>query len=292
MEVHNFPQGSQEWLDHRATCFNASDAPAMAGVSKYKKRPELLYELATGNRPEIGPYLQKIFDKGHEYEALARPIAEGIIGKELFPIVASVELRGMKIGASFDGITLDESIIWEHKTINDELRKCESAHDLHDQYKIQMDQQLLVSGADKCLFMASDGTEDDMVFFWYKSSDAVQEAVLNDWEKFAEDLAKPEAKQEPVATRKDNKWRDAVTSYMAAKDALKQAQEAEKAAKATLVSVAGDKPTKGFNLTLSRVIKKGTVQYKNIPELKGVNLDKYRGESSESYRITIDKGEK
>lgn len=41
---------------------------------------------------------------------------------------------------------------------------------------------------------------------------------------------------------------------------------------------------KGYFLV--RSMAKGRVQYEEIPELKGVDLDKYRGKQIESWRIT------
>ena len=37
---------------------------------------------------------------------------------------------------------------------------------------------------------------------------------------------------------------------------------------------------------ISKSVRKGNVKYKEIPELQGVDLDKYRGKSIESFRFT------
>lgn len=91
MKTHQLTQGSPEWLAYRANHFNASDAPAMLGISQYESRTELLHRLATGIAPEVDAATQRRFDDGHRFEALARPIAESIIGEELYPVVGSAE---------------------------------------------------------------------------------------------------------------------------------------------------------------------------------------------------------
>ena len=98
MKTHNLTQGSPEWLAYRATHFNASDAPAMLGCSPHKTRTELMHEMHTGLTPEVDAATQRIFDDGHRFEALARPLAEAIIGEELYPVVGSLG----KLSASFD----------------------------------------------------------------------------------------------------------------------------------------------------------------------------------------------
>ena len=93
--THNLVPGTPEWEKHRASCFNASDSAAMLDMSKYKSRAELLRETATGIRQEVSPETQRRFDDGHRFEALARPLAERIIGEELFTPIMSVEIDGM-----------------------------------------------------------------------------------------------------------------------------------------------------------------------------------------------------
>lgn len=192
MKTHALIQGTQAWHDYRANHFNASDATAMLGMSPYKTRSELLHELATGQTPDIDPATQRRFDDGHRFEALARPLAEKIIGKDLYPVTGS---EG-KLSASFDGLTMAEDTAFEHKTLNDSLRYTPwdegNGDHLPPQYKVQMEQQLLVSGAERVLFMASKWKGDELVeerHCWYASDPAIRAQIVSGWEQFAKDLA-------------------------------------------------------------------------------------------------------
>ena len=196
MKIIDHPQGSTEWLAHRANHFNASDAPAMLGVSPYKTRAALLREMHTGVSVDVDIATQKRFDNGHRAEALARPLAEQIVGEDLYPVVGS---EG-RLSASFDGLTMDESIAFEHKALNDELRAAFRAiADGADQealpiyHRAQMEQQLMISGAERVLFMSSkfdaDGNLVEEHHCWYSPDDEMRGAILNGWVQFAEDLA-------------------------------------------------------------------------------------------------------
>lgn len=190
MKTLSLIQGSQEWLAHRATHFNASDAPAMMGVSPYKTRSQLLHEMATGISQEVDAATQRRFDDGHRFEALARPCAEHIIGQDLYPVTGS---HG-RYSASFDGLTMDETICFEHKTLNDEIRAIEdSTHAIPTVYQIQMEQQLMISGASKCLFMATKWDSDDTLVeskhVWYMPDDDLRNRIIAGWEQFEKDLA-------------------------------------------------------------------------------------------------------
>lgn len=200
METHDLTQGTPEWHAHRRTHLNASDAPAMMGVSPYKTRTQLLDELATGIVPEVDDATQRRFDDGHRCEALARPLAEKIIGRSLYPIVGS---EG-KYGASFDGLTSDDAINFEHKRLNNELRAVFEMGDplLPELYTIQMEQQHMVSGAEKTLFMASEWDDDGNLLeeyhCWYTPDPQLRDRIVAGWEQFEKDLAvhKPKVAQE------------------------------------------------------------------------------------------------
>ena len=199
MKILELQQGSPEWHAHRMQHYNASDASAMMGASKYKTRNELLKEYATGIRPEVDANTQRLFDKGHAAEAAARPIAEGIVGEELYPVTGTLVVEEMKLSASFDGLTMDESVNWEHKMLNKDLRNMlDAGLDMH--YQWQLAHQMLVSGADKSLFMASD--ENEHIEMWVFRDEELIDRLIAGWKQFSDDLdnyAPSEVKEMPKA---------------------------------------------------------------------------------------------
>jgi len=176
--------GSKEWHEHRAKYFNASDAPAMLGKGKISR--EALLDKYKGYQAEVSDFTQKIFNKGHELEADALAIAERKVGDDLYPLIG---VSG-SLSASFDGITLDERTIYEHKTLNAEIKQSGAtlAH------KMQVQQQFMVSGADRCLFLATNGV-DEHYQEWLEPDLELQEQIKNGWELFTIDLEHHEIKQ-------------------------------------------------------------------------------------------------
>ena len=188
-QTHSFLQGSPEWAEHRRKYLNASDASAAMGLSRFKTRSELMRDMATGITVEHDDATLARFAKGHEFEAIARPWAEEIIGGDLFPVVMSDEIDGLPLSASFDGIDMAEEFTFEHKTANAALLAALEAGDIPAEYKPQMEQGLMISGATRCLFMASAGDKDAMRYAWYESDPDVRAALLAAWEQFSIDLA-------------------------------------------------------------------------------------------------------
>lgn len=285
MIEHELQQGTPEWLEFRWAHLPASDAPAMLGYSSYKARNDLIKEYATGVRPEPSPYVQKLFDNGHRFEEMARPIIEEELGEELYPITGSLEVDSLKLSASFDGLTMDYDIAWEHKTLNKVLAKAKKIADVPKQYHVQMEQQLLVSGADRCLFTASNGEREGMVKLWYESDKAIREELLAGWEDFLTDVAEY---QEPTE-RTDREWREAVQAYQKAKADLTLAQSMEKIAKDFLIDVSGKRQAFGSGLSLTEVTRSGSVDNRAIYRDYNINPDDYRGTSSIYWKVTLEK---
>ena len=187
MIVINEIQGSSGWLKAREGCFNASELSAAAGVSKYTSRAALLKQKATGIAPEVDNFKQTLFNKGHAAEASARVIAEEIVGADLSPTTGMVEIDGMKILASFDGITFDGEVVFEHKLWSDDLAAQVERGVLEPHYQLQIEQQMMVSGAKQCLFMTSDGTESKMKYCWIPAPESFDH-ILTIWRQFDIDL--------------------------------------------------------------------------------------------------------
>ena len=196
MQTVELQQGTPEWHAFRAAHYTASDAPAMLGISPYKTRNELLREKKLGITPELDAATQARMAKGHEYEAQARSVAEVEMGEELYPAVG-VCAAHPKLAASFDGITMDGCVVWEHKTLNDTIRAAAANGEIPEHHRAQLEQQLLVAGADKAIFCASNGS-DETISIRYESDPAMRERILKGWEQFSEDLKTFEAQPEPV----------------------------------------------------------------------------------------------
>jgi putative phage-type endonuclease len=187
--VVDLRQGTDAWKQHRATHFNGSELAAAMGLSSYTKRSDLIAQKATGIVPEVDAATQQRFDKGHEYEAIAREWAEEIIGDTLYPCVLAADVEGLPLSASLDGQDLMGEVTWEHKTGRSDLLASLEAGVIPDEYHPQMEQGLMLSGASRCLFMASNGTRESMRFAWYESRPELRAKIVPTWKQFQADVA-------------------------------------------------------------------------------------------------------
>lgn len=206
MQVHKLIQGTPEWRQYRAVHFNASDAPAMMGVCPHKTRTQLLDQAVAGILEEHSEFTEAILASGHRFEDLAKPMAEEITGEVLYRVTGS---EG-KLSASFDGLNMDQDQNFEHKRLNERLRSALPAEGIAPDgnkilpidYRIQMEQQGMVSKCDRTLFMASewdrDGNLIEARYAWYYPDPALAARIEAGWAQFEEDAlthvpAPPEA---------------------------------------------------------------------------------------------------
>lgn len=188
MKTLQLVQGTPEWIAARARYRTASEASVMMGCSKKATRGELVRMKATGTEQEFSRWVEEVlFARGHEIEALARPIAERIIGEDLYPATATDD-KGYLL-ASFDGITMLEDVVWECKQWNESKATEVRAGVVPEEDRWQVVQQLTVSGASSCLYMVTDGTEERTVCTVATLQDGEAAALIAGWRQFDADVA-------------------------------------------------------------------------------------------------------
>lgn len=187
MRLLQLIQNTQEWHQHRATARNGSDASAMMACSPYKTRAQLLQERATGIRLDVDAVTQARFARGHEIEAQARAIAEEMLEQELFPVIGLSD--DGYLSASLDGITMDETTIVEIKSWNESKAADVREGRVPEADRWQVVQQLVVSGADVCMYIVTDGTRDKWEWMTVHLTPEDEAALRAGWAQFDVDLA-------------------------------------------------------------------------------------------------------
>lgn len=286
MKTIDLQQGTSAWHEWRARTFGASDCAAMLGISPHKTRDALLKEKAGIAPAEPNDYLRAIFEAGHAAEATARPLVEKILGEPLFSLVA--ESDDGTLAASFDGITFDGGTIFEHKLLRDSdasrarfAAAQEGKLAPHDMAQVQ--QQLLVSGAERCFFVVSDGTGENMAIAVIKPDATFADSIREGWAQFAADL-----KAYREIETNEPEWTEAAARYIdlgAQIKALEAAQKEERKKLEAFAKASGAAVVKGGGITASRLTRQGNVDYAAIPELAGVDLEAYRKPATTFWKI-------
>lgn len=198
MKLIEVEQGTPEWHALRGQTFGASLAPAMMGDSKHMKRNELLSIRGGYTDEQFSKWVEeRVLDRGHKAEAAARPIVAEAIGQSI-DAAFGVSDEHPELSTSFDGITIFEDITWEHKLWNDALAAAIESGVIDDpHYYWQLEHNLLVSGADKCVFSCGTDDGEKIVKMDYYSVPERRQKLIAGWRQFFDDLAQYKPHEEP-----------------------------------------------------------------------------------------------
>jgi putative phage-type endonuclease len=277
-------QGSEAWHAHRRGLRNASETPAVLGISPWVT-PYQLWLLKTGR---AAPTVNVAMRNGTALEPLARHVYEVETSNVMQPLV----LQDGLYSASLDGMTLDGDLIVEikcpYKGAASALWQSVEGGMVPDHYAAQIQHQLMVSGAGQAHLWVFDG-ERGLLRVVEPDAAAVQ-AIRTAWDTFAVFLdtdAPPPLVDADTTHRDDAQWVQAALAYTQAKHAAMASDEALDRAKEALVALARHPREQGGGVSVTRYWKAGNVDYRKVIELKGVDLERYRGKAREEVRVSV-----
>ncbi len=148
-------QKSFEWLELRRKYITASDIPIIMGRSPYKTVEDLINEKTTGQTETLSQDKIELFKKAEDIESKAR---QELIGDGYnFETRVIISKTVPELLASLDGFDQKYNTILEVKYIGRvKLNTLTIDKNLPLHHFIQIQAQLLASGAKKCLYYASD----------------------------------------------------------------------------------------------------------------------------------------
>jgi len=277
-------QGSPEWLAYRLAKRNASESATVMALSPWQT-PYQLWLAKTGRATtKVTPAMQR----GTDLEPVARSAYEDQTGLVMQPLV----LEDGAYSASLDGMTLEGDLILEIKCpvrgSRSDLWQDVSAGKVPENYIVQIQHQLMVSGADTCHLWVYDG--DAGILHEMGRDDTLMDGIRAAWDGFQQYLdgdTPPPLSDADTVVRSDAAWSAAATAYTAAKRAAEEQSERLDAAKAALVALAAHPRESGAGVSVTRFWKAGNVDYKRVPELGGVDLNGYRGKAREEVRVSV-----
>ena len=278
-------QGTPEWRRWRLKGIGSSDAPVIMGESSYKT-PRALWSIKTRRTTES--WDSPAARRGRRLEPLARREYEIRLGQQMEPAcLVHEELEWMR--ASLDGFSFDGSVVLEIKCPSsgrDQMAVREGRIPLH--YYAQIQHQLAVSGAREAHYWSFDGAAGTLVRAGPDRDYIARliEAEATFWQRILENRW-PEHAEDDLDLGADPTWCSAAVQYREAKLRLDQAVVDEQQARQLLEEMATARRTYGSGIEVLRSCRKGVVDYARVPELCGVDLERYRKAAVEVVKINL-----
>lgn len=189
------------------------------------------------------------------------------------------------IGASLDGLSKDKKTLLEIKYVG---KKVLDKGEVPLHYFIQIQHQFLASGAEQgyCV-MGNDPTGMDMRIIPVPRNQPFIDTHLIACTAFWHSIQVRAAPEPDVTVVEVPQALGLAADYERLKKMADQIAIEMEETKERLLKYAIKDKIRIANLNIAKILTKGTVDYKKIPELKNVDLDLYRGEPRVSYRISL-----
>jgi putative phage-type endonuclease len=282
--IVNLPQGSPEWLAYRLAKRNASESAAVMGLSPWMT-PYQLWLAKTDRQQTL---VTAAMQRGTDLEPLARRVYEEQTGLVMQPLV----MEAGPYSASLDGMTLEADLVLEIKCpvrgTRSELWQSVAAGEIPEHYRVQIQHQLMVSGAQTAHLWVFDGERG--LLHSVARDEALMERIQAAWDgfqRYLDDDTPPALTEADTVVRTDSAWAEAAQAYAVIKREAELLAERLEAARQSLVALAQHPREQGAGVAVTRFWKQGSVDYKKVPQLKGVDLSHYRGKAREEVRVSL-----
>lgn len=278
IQMLQLTQGSPEWFQLRKTKITATDACVIMGANHWKTKRQLYYEKISDDPPKA-PNAR--MQRGTDLEPIARELFTIKTGIEAFPAVVVKDWTM----ASLDGISHNNEIV-EIKCSGDADHSIALKGKVPDHYYPQLQHQMHVCNVDKMYYFSFDGA--DGVIVELLRNPLYVEKMLVEEIRFYNCLVNkipPEPSEKDYVERNDSEWEDCAERWKRISASIKELEKEEEELRKQLIFLSRETNTKGSGIFLSQVLRKGNVDYTKIPELKNVDLEKYRKGDINSWRL-------
>ncbi len=276
-------QNTPEWEEWKKSKIGASDAPVIMGVSPYQT-PYQLWETKLNLVPPKAKNMG--MEKGHAMEEKARSELEKLTGFLFFPkVMQHPSISWMS--CSLDCMDIDGKHIGELKYANQEDYSLAAAGKVPEKHFPQLQHQMEVCGVEMTFYFSFNGAQGSLVKV-YRDDNYIKKLIKKEeefWDRL-QNWSPPELTERDYVKNSDTEALKIASKLLSIMEKRKSLEEEEKALRASVIDFAGHRNCVIGGLKITRSIRKGNVDYKSVPELKGVDLEKYRKNNIETFTVT------
>lgn len=282
MKIVDLKQDTQEWLNYRKEKFNASEVGDLFGVGF--NSPLKLAHIKYG---DLKIYENDAMKKGKEKEAEIREKFNALSGKNFQPLVCVSETDD-RFSASLDGYNAETNEILEIKLSLSEYENLSKGKMPSQKYYLQVQHQLLVSGAVCAWFVVSEPFG-DIKFKKIEPDLELWQEIIKKWNEFENEFKGKELPPLENEINENTPNADMILSWVTqceklrAKKAEIETQIAE--IETSLKELSGGVKTRIFNKCLVYSVKRKSVDYKSILKDNGLKVTPIYEKTSESLAI-------
>lgn len=273
----------EEFVESRRKYLGASDAPIIMGVSPWRTPYDLWLDKLNLAEDRADTFSMK---RGRDLEPEARAAYTIHTGTYVEPKMV-IHKKIPYMMANFDGVSEDETITVEIKCPGKDDHDLAKSGVIPEKYYPQLQHQLEVIGHNR------------LHYFSYRDGDVALIEVERDnhyitdllqkekefWDYVKTTTAPPLDDRDYVEHLEDE-WVTLSSEWSQIYEDMTKLKEKEKVLREELIRLAANKNSRGGGIRLQKVMRKGAYDMKAIQLVVDVDIENFRKESSESWRIS------
>lgn len=285
--ILNIEQGSPLWHELRSTSLGATSASVLSGVNPWKTEAALYDEMVEGKTVPMNERMQR----GMDLEPIARKLYEDAYSVKLFtPTLRHKSIPFMH--ASLDGLSECGKYAVEIKCSEKCYREALIGI-IPVYYQYQLQQQMGICGLKSMHYVAYWEGEIEVIEYEFDENlwQNIEINAINFYESHIRPKTRPlTSKDKMVELVVDDEERTELeynfSNLELVRNKIKALEKMEKHISDQILSRATGDSFKFNRWSVTKCERKGNVNYKFIPQLEGVNLDDFRGESITYWKIS------
>ncbi len=287
MKLIDVQQGSSEWLSWRKTVITATDCPAILGSSPWVTAYQC-WQRKLGMLPE--QEVNASMERGRLLEPIAREEFVAHHGIDMEPVVVESTEYDF-LGASLDGISQCGKYILEIKCGGNKLHSMAKEGKIPQYYQDQIQHQLLVTGVEKAYYYSFDGVNGEGITLEVLPDPEFRKIFIPKAKEFWKCIAFMEPPPLQDLDYKDMsadpRWQTYSEKYCQTVQMIKDLEELKEKYREELLRICGDNSCIGNGLKAIKTITRGRINYEDIPEIKDVDLNKYRKPPTTTWKLLV-----
>jgi len=278
-------QRTEEWFLARKNKITGSRVGAILGLNPWQSANDVMRAMVREYHNEESEFQGNI---ATEYGTKFEPFAIGDFEMETGFNVIETGFHTHKdfewLGASPDGLINDEAIIEVKCPYSKRDSNIFNSYIEQPHYYAQMQIEMACTNTKQCYFFqwSNIGFKLEIVHYSQAWFDENLPKLKAFYDKFLKECKAPDVHLSPLI--QDKTAVELSTRYTELKQQIESLTSQLDDVKKQLIDIADGKKSNVSGLLVYQVERKGNVNYKKIPELKGVDLEQYRGLST-SYWV-------
>lgn len=278
-------QNTLEWIEWRKNKIGASDCASILGISPWRNAYQL-WEEKVGLKESFSSNYK--MQRGIQLEPIARNFFNKKMGLNLQPKVF-VHLKHDWMIASLDGVSEDGSIAVEIKCNGPKTHSEAVEGKVPDYYYCQLQHQMEVLNINRIYYLSYVENEENSVILNIEKDDKIIEKIIEKEKEFHDCIVNFSPPSQDYVEKNDLEWNIHVEEWKELKSKIDILEEQEKSKRELIIRMAEGKNCIGSGIKIFKEVKKGSINYKIIPEVERISLEKYRNPPIEYWKIIKEK---